>query len=60
MYMDEELENQVEPQGEEKPKVAKKSSKKAERVAVRKRSVTVYRSGKSLEDALANGWKRVD
>ena len=60
MYMDEELETQLnEPQNEDKGKPAKKGGKKAEPVAVRKRGVTVYRSGKALEKALLDGWKRV-
>ena len=61
MYMDEELETQLnEPQNEDKAKPAKKGGKKTELVAVQKRGVTVYRSGKALEKALLDGWKRAD
>ena len=61
MYMDEELENQLdEPQNDDKGKPAKKGGKKVELVAVQKRGVTVYRSGKALEKALLEGWKRVN
>lgn len=54
---DQEPAEKQEPE-QKKPKAAAKKTEKL--VPVTRRGVTVYRSGKALDQAIADGWTRAD